>query len=125
MYLCPACDASVQDFGLTCPHCDVDLKIIAHLNELPDVQFNQALRAAKSGDWATATMLSGALLSVRMADVPGWILLGTLYARRGFWNLARECWTTVLMFKPNEPRAKRGLAMIEQLAASSTAEGDH
>jgi Flp pilus assembly protein TadD len=117
MYRCPSCESSVQDFELMCPRCDVDLRILARLNELPDVQFNQALRAAKAGDWATSTMLLGALLSVRMTDVGGWYLQGVLYAQRGFWDLARECWRTVLLFQPNEPRAKRGLAMIEQLIA--------
>ena len=115
MYACPHCKTNVQDFEMACPHCKGDLKIMALLNQLPDVQFNRALSAARSGDWHTASAQLGAVLSVRMTDIDAWLLLGTVYARCGILALAGQCWQMVLMLRPNDPRAKKGLETIEQL----------
>lgn len=115
MYACPLCEASVREFQLRCSQCDSDLKILALLTELPDVQFNQALQAAQRGDLVKATLLLNAVLAARMDDFDAWLLSGTLYARRGQLDVARECMQMALMFKPNEPRARATLAQIGRL----------
>ena len=38
---------------------------MARMNELPDVYFDEALRAARSGDWTTATTKLGAAIGFR------------------------------------------------------------
>lgn len=116
MYECPHCDFRVSEFELRCPRCGGDVKMMALFHQLPDVQFNRALRAAQQGDWATSSMLLGAVLAVRTGDAEAWLLLGLIYARRGLWASAHECWSTVLMLRPGEPRAKEALAAARQLA---------
>lgn len=119
MYDCPHCDFRVSQFEMRCPKCGGDLKMLALFQQLPDVQFNSALRAAQQGDWATSTMLLGAVLAARERDAEAWLLLGLIYARRGLWAPARECWSTVLMLRPGEPRAKEALATVRQLTQST------
>ena len=89
------------------------------LNELPDVQFNQALKAAKQGSWTTAELLLGSLLSVRMNDVNAWLLLGLTHARRNNWTAATEAFNMVLMFNPKEPVARHSIKAIRQLTAKT------
>ena len=115
MYACPRCSHHVQDFELKCPRCDVELKTMALLHELPDVQFNQALQAAKICDWGTASQLLGAVLAVRVKDIEAWLLLGLVYARRGTFDLARDCWRLVLAFQPGEARASNALNSLNQV----------
>jgi Flp pilus assembly protein TadD len=105
----------VQDFDVSCTRCGSDLQVIAVLHELPDAQFNQALQSARQGDWSSAMIRLGAVLSLRMGDVEAWLLTGTLYARRGMWEPARECFSMALMFQPGEPRAQEGLASIDRI----------
>ncbi len=121
MYACPSCSQPVTESDLACGRCRGDLRIMAMLHELPDVQFNQALRAAGRGDWATATALLGSVLAVRMTDAEAWLFLGLVWARRGAWGPARECLGMTLMLRPGEPRAKVALAEIQRLAGSAPA----
>ena len=115
MHDCPHCDFRVSDFETRCPKCRADLKTLALFQQLPDVQFNEALYAARQGDWATSTLLLGAVLAVRKNDVDAWLLLGLNYARRGLWAAAAECCHTVLMLQPGESRARETMATIQQL----------
>src|SRR4051812_38552825 len=112
MYACPHCDYSVQEDALACPSCDGDLCLLARLHELPDVQFNQALRAARAGNGAAALLQLGAVLAARPHDVDAWVLLGTVCARRGALALARDCWNMARVLRPGEPRACQGLRAI-------------
>lgn len=111
---------------MECPRCASDLHALARLNQLPDVLFNQALKAAQSGDWLTATQRLGALLSLRYKDGEAWWLLGLVYARRGSCELARDCWNMALLLRPGDPRAGSALAALRQLGeppAAPAAEG--
>ncbi len=116
MYACPYCGHAVQDFELQCPRCEGDLQVLAMLNEWPDALFNQALQAASLGDWTTAALRLGTLLTVRAGDDEAWLLLGLLHARCGHLNSAKECLQMVLLLKPGDPRAQDALAKLSDLA---------
>ncbi|MCY2987391.1 MAG: hypothetical protein NTY19_05935 [Planctomycetota bacterium] len=115
MYACPYCSHRVQDFEEHCPRCEGNVLLIALLHQLPDVHFNQALKAAQTGDWVTAMQRLGLVLSARPGDREAWLLLGLVFARRGTLDLARDCWNMVLMLQPGEPRASQALGTLRQL----------
>ena len=115
MYFCPYCDHSVQDFAQTCPSCDEDLLAVARLNELPDVYFNEALRAARSGDWATAAIKLGGAIGLRFNETDAWMLLGLVCARQRALKAASECFRTVLALQRGHGRAQRALGIVERL----------
>ena len=117
MYLCPYCDHSVQDFTQTCPACDEDLLAMARMNELPDVYFNEALRAARSGDWTTATTKLGAAIGLRFQETDAWMLLGLVSARQGALTAASGCFRTVLALKRGHHKARKALSTVEGLLA--------
>lgn len=121
MSACPYCGTFITPFTLSCHDCAGDLRPLALLQELPDVQFNAALRAARTADWVSAMNLLGACLTARPGDVDAWVLLGTVHARRGNLALARDCWVMVQSLRRGESRSARGLAAILRIAAERNA----
>jgi Flp pilus assembly protein TadD len=108
----------VGEFETACPQCRADLTVLALLHELPDVQFNEALRAAARGDWTTACMHLGSVLAANLADAEAWLLLGLVWARQAMWEPAQQCLGVARMLKPNESRAKSALDEIERILRS-------
>jgi len=119
MYFCPYCDHAVQDFTQTCPSCDEDLLAMARMNELPDVYFNEALRAARSGDWITAAIKLGAAIGFRFNETDAWMLLGLVCARQGALKAASECFRTVLALKRGHGGARKALSTVERLVGAT------
>jgi hypothetical protein len=122
MYPCPYCDAQVADFALVCPACEEDLRPMARMNELPDVQYNQALQAARASDWPTAINLLGAVLVSRPGDVGAWVLLGSIHAQRGTLALARDCWMMAQLLDRKDVGSARGLKTLEAMHKSALAQ---
>lgn len=129
MYPCPYCGQSASEAVVNCPTCDGDLSVVSAAIEQPDAHFNRAVRAARTGDWATALARLGATLAARPTDAEAWLMLGTVYARRKDFALARDCWRMTLMFRPGEARATRSLRRLDELtrppapAAEGAADG--
>ena len=88
------------------------------MNELPDVYFNEALRAARSGDWTTATTKLGAAIGSRFKEIDAWMLLGLVCARQGALKAASECFRTVLALKRGHRGAQKALTTVERLFAA-------
>lgn len=119
MLTCPRCSRLLDPASIRCGDCSADVKLLARLHALPDLQFNQALAALSGGDAFTAQNLAGAFLAARPMDVEGWLLLGHAHARTGNVETARRCWQLVQMFRPSDPRPARAAAALDlQLAAA-------
>jgi len=115
MFPCPHCDFQVQDGITACPSCDEDLTALAVLGELPDHLYNKALQALKNGDASTAISACGAALNMKFRDPGLWMLFGLAAARQGAFDLAEQCWKTVLMLSRNYEPARNGLKLIKQI----------
>jgi len=112
---CPYCDYPAPESATTCPSCDGDLKPLGAAAEIPDQQFNRAVRAARAGDWRTAVVQLGAVIAARPTDSEAWLLLGTVHVRRGDAVLATDCWQTALALRPTDPRPARCLQKLAEL----------
>lgn len=118
MFTCPRCSRLLDPASIRCGDCGADVKLLARVYELPDVQFNQALEALSRGDAFTAQNLAGAFLAARPADAEGWLLLGHAHAVAGNFETARRCWRLVEMFRPSDPRPARAAAELDKHLAS-------
>ena len=121
MLPCPYCDYSVPESATSCPSCDGDLKPLAIAMEVPDQQFNRAVRAARANDWRTAVIQLGAVIAARPTDGEAWMLLGTVHVRRGDAVLAADCWQTAMALRPTDPRPGRYLQKLSELLQAQKA----
>lgn len=121
MYECPYCEYRVDDAAERCPTCDGNLDAMARCHELPNLQFNRAVRAIQAGDLTMAGVHLAAVVAARVKDVEAWLLLGNVQACQGSLSAAISCWKTALAFDPGNVSAARAIATAEQLLAAQPA----
>lgn len=123
MFRCPKCSQRCSSGTERCEGCQANVRLLARLEELPDVWFNAALAALKRGDPAKAQTLLGAVVNVRPADPEAWLLLGQAACLRGQWDAATECWLLVRQFCPNDVRPTKAIAQLAAQRISSAEAG--
>jgi Flp pilus assembly protein TadD len=83
----------------------VDLKALALIDELPDVCFNEALRAVRQNRWAEAVQQLATAIHYRPGDGEVWIVLGKVYAQLQRMEEALTCFARAQMCGSGEEAA--------------------
>jgi len=81
--VCPYCQAKVASEVVLCPHCGGDLEPLAALLDLSADRFNDALRAAQSGNWKRAAGAIDSVLAMTPEDAEARLLAVKIHAWEG------------------------------------------
>lgn len=93
---CPKCGCENLDDRTTCYHCEQDLEMLRTVVNRVKHHFNAALEHAERdrSDEAIAELKHALELDASFVD--GWVVLGTVYARKEMFEEAKEAWNRAL-----------------------------
>ena len=98
---CPYCDTDNRDEQESCYHCGKDLTILRLIVNKAKHHFNLALEHAEKGRNYEAINELKNTLDLNRQHTKSWIVLGTLYAKLGDFEKARESWSEALALSPD------------------------
>ncbi len=115
---CPYCQTENRDDRETCYHCDKDISMLRLIVNKARHHFNLALEHAERGrlDEAVAELTNSIDLDRKFA--PAHVVLGTIQAKRGDFEKAREAWTNALAITPELHKAHNYLERAESVRSS-------
>ncbi len=88
--LCPYCGGTLAAGESTCPACQENLAALIRLEKRHLLLYNEALDAARAGEWEQAILALQLSLREREDFGPACKLLAKVYAAAGQWDKARE-----------------------------------
>jgi tetratricopeptide (TPR) repeat protein len=112
---CPSCgleniEERISGGNINCPNCGTEWRALARLMLLPRALFNEALTAAKIGDWPRAEELAITAVSLDTQLVPAWLLLGKVLAHLDGHVRAIAAWKKVIELEPENESARAAIA---------------
>ena len=112
---CPYCQTENRDDREKCYHCEKDVSMLRVIVNKARHHYNVALEHAERGriDQAISEMRNCIDLDHQFA--PAHVVLGTLYAKCGEFEKARECWNTALALSPDMAKSHDYLQRAEQV----------
>ncbi|MGH3717775.1 MAG: tetratricopeptide repeat protein [Pseudonocardiaceae bacterium] len=92
-----------------CPGCGGDLRPLVQVVDLANHHFNEALRAARAGDWHRAAEQGTVTLALRPDDADAVVLLAKIARRQGRRDRSQQLWRRALELAPQRPDIQRAL----------------
>ena len=117
---CPYCQTENRDDREKCYHCEKDVSMLRVIVNKARHHYNVALEHAERGRIHEAVNEMRNCIDLDHQFAPAHVVLGTLYAKRGEFDKARECWNTALALNPDMAKSRDYLQRAEELLASCT-----
>ncbi|MGC8840050.1 MAG: tetratricopeptide repeat protein [Candidatus Sumerlaeaceae bacterium] len=115
---CPYCQTENRDDRERCYHCDHDLSMLRLIVNKARYHYNAALEHAERGRYDEAIDELHNAIDLDRSFVPAHVVLGTIYAKKGEFERAREAWEMALSLQPELSKAHRYLCRLGQVQES-------
>lgn len=115
---CPYCQTENRDDREKCYHCEKDVSMLRVIVNKARHHYNVALEHAERGRIHEAVNEMRNCIDLDHQFAPAHVVLGTLYAKRGEFDKARECWNTALALNPDMAKSRDYLQRAEQVQAA-------
>lgn len=115
--ICPYCQTENREDRETCYACDKDISTLRMVVNKARQHYNDALEHAERNHSENAIEELKQALALDNTLVNAHVVLGTLYARDGRFQEARDCWTRALELQPELARAHDYLGRVESVQA--------
>ncbi len=113
---CPYCQTENRDDRERCYNCDRDLSMLRLVVNKARYHYDQALEHAERRRYDEAIDELHNAIDLDRSFIPAHVVLGTIYAKKGEFDKARECWETALSLQPELHKAHKYLNRGEQVA---------
>lgn len=107
---CPWCRCALAAVSPQCPGCAGDLRPLVQVRDLANGHFNEAVRAARAGDWHRAAEQVTVTLALQPEDLDAIVLLAKISRRQGRGERARQLWERALELAPERLDIQRAAA---------------
>ncbi|MGH3795779.1 MAG: hypothetical protein ACRDSP_12920 [Pseudonocardiaceae bacterium] len=97
-----------------CPGCGADLRPLVQVVDLANYHFNEALRAARAGDWHRAAEYGAVTLALQPDDVDAIVLLAKISRGQGRRERSRQLWQRASALAPRRADIQRAVEEIAQ-----------
>ncbi len=115
---CPYCQTENREDRERCYYCDHDLSMLRLIVNKARHHYNVALEHAERGRFDEAIDELHNALDLDSSFVPAHVVLGTLYAKKGDFERAKQAWETALSLQPELNKAHRYLNRLGQVEQS-------
>ncbi|MGH3941991.1 MAG: hypothetical protein ACRDTG_25895 [Pseudonocardiaceae bacterium] len=109
-FACPWCRRALAAVSPQCPGCAGDLRPLVQVMDLANGHFNEAVRAARAGDWHRAAEQVAVTLALQPEDLDAIVLLAKISRRQGRAERARQLWQRALELAPDRLDLQRAAA---------------
>jgi len=108
---CPACGAENSILRDTCINdkCGADLIVVKNVLSNANKHYNSGLEMSRQGRYDEAVVELNAAIELYSKNPSFHNLLGTIYARKGLYDLAIKAWEETLMLDPTFEKAYRSI----------------
>lgn len=115
---CPFCQTENRDDRASCYHCTGDLVALrAVVNKAKNLH-NEALEHAERGRAEAAIAALKTAIELDASFAAAWVVLGTIFAREGRVDEARQAWEKALAI---DPRMEKAHQYLEKLGGARAA----
>lgn len=111
----PNCGYKNEVDATVCTNCGEDLSSFSNLYFLPSFHFNKGLQAAQNINFDEAIKELQIATTLDKGDVDSLILLGKVYAQKGDYENAINCWQNVLEIRPSNEDAQKAIEKAAKL----------
>jgi len=95
--------------------CREDLSSLGRLTELPYAFFNDGLRLAKEGKLQDALVKLAVAAELKRDYTKPYMIMGKIYAQKGMYAGAIECWQKVLAVTPRDEKARKAIDKVKEI----------
>jgi lipopolysaccharide biosynthesis regulator YciM len=115
---CPYCHTENREDRERCYACDKDISMLRLLVNKARHHYNDALEHAERGRTIEAIDELRNALDLDRRFTNAHVVLGTLYAKNGEYQQARECWSNALKISPEMEKAHSYLQRVQAVETS-------
>lgn len=116
--LCPYCQTENRDDRETCYHCEKSISMLRVIVNKARHHYNMALEHAERGRIDQAISELQNCIDLDRSFTPAHVVLGTLLARKGEFESAREAWQNALALQPELEKAHGYIGRADQVEKS-------